>query len=420
MRFTNLADWLAWQETLHPRKIELGLARIETVFQRLHAGKPSFTVITVAGTNGKGSSVAMLEAILLAAGYRTGVYTSPHLLYYNERIRLNGEAVADEALVDAFSRIDAARDDISLTYFEFGTLAALDIFYRQPLDVVVLEVGLGGRLDAVNIIDADIALITSISLDHTAWLGEDRESIAKEKAGIMRRGRPVVFSGHDIPQAVMAAAAALDAPLYALGQAYTYEVMPSEWLWRAGRKNAVSLPLPALPGRHQVQNAAGVLMALDLLSVKLPVGQSAIRQGLSGIRLGGRFQIIAGEPVQVFDVAHNPDAMARLAEMLAQYPVAGRTLAVIGMLQDKDIAASLGKLAPRISEWYAAGLPTARGIPAPELVASLLQINPQIKATAYVDVAAACAAAKKDAQAGDRILVCGSFYTVADALRHNI
>jgi len=246
MRFTTLDEWLSWQETLHATDIELGLERVATVFQQLHAESPPFLVITVAGTNGKGSSVAMLEAILLAAGYRVGTYTSPHLLTYNERVRLDGEPVSDGQLMESFARIDAAREDTSLTYFEFATLAALDIFYRQAPDVVVLEVGRGGRLDAVNIMDPDVALITSISVDHAEWLGDNREDIAVEKAGIMRAGRPVVFSGRNMPSSLAEHASALGASLSGLGRDFDFQTHASGWQWQAGSQPAITLPQPSI------------------------------------------------------------------------------------------------------------------------------------------------------------------------------
>ena len=420
MRFKTLHEWLAWQETLHPQDIELGLDRVATVFQQLHSDHPPFPVITVAGTNGKGSSVAMLEAILLAAGYRVGTYTSPHLLTYNERVRLAGEPVSDVMLMESFARIDEARQDTSLTYFEFGTLAALDIFYRQQPEVVVLEVGLGGRLDAVNIIDPDVALITSISVDHAEWLGDDRETIAIEKAGIMRAGRPVVFSGRDMPASLAECASSLEAALAVLGRDFDYQTRQSDWLWQGVNQPAITLPMPALAGQHQLDNAAGVLMALTCLARQLPVSESAIRQGLQDVSLPGRYQVIHTDITWVLDVAHNPDGVGRLAELLAANPVAGRTLAVIGMMQDKDIEAVVKQLRSEVNAWYTATLSSPRSADANSLAEIIRGQAPEAEVVACSDVGAACEMAKAAARGDDRILVCGSFYTVAAALGHSI
>ena len=420
MRFTTLDEWLSWQETLHATDIELGLERVATVFQQLHAKPPPFLVITVAGTNGKGSSVAMLEAILLAAGYRVGTYTSPHLLTYNERVCLDGEPVSDLSLMESFARIDAAREDTSLTYFEFATLAALDIFYRQALDVVVLEVGLGGRLDAVNIIDPDVALITSISIDHAEWLGDDREAIAVEKAGIMRAGRPVVFSGRNMPASLAERASALGASLSILGHEFDFHGSESDWQWQVGTQSAITLPRPTLAGDHQLDNAAGVLMALSCLTQQLPISEPAMQQGLRNVKLPGRFQVISNDVTWVLDVAHNPDGVARLAEQLAATPVAGRTLAVIGMMQDKDFPAVIKQLLPQVDVWYTANLSSARSAAADSLAEEIRSQADGIAVVACVDVVTACEAAKAAARDTDRILVCGSFYTVAAALCHSI
>jgi len=420
MRFSTLDAWLTWQESLHPTDIELGLERIETVLLRLHTQPPPFPVITVAGTNGKGSSVAMLEAILRAAGYRVGAYTSPHLLRYNERVRLDGKPVSDALLMESFARIDAARAETTLTYFEFGTLAALDIFYRRPPDIVILEVGLGGRLDAVNIIDPTVALITSISVDHAEWLGNDRESIANEKAGIMRADRPVVFSGRDMPASLAQRALDLKADLVILDRDFHYRRSESDWQWWTGTQPAMTLPHPALRGDHQFDNAAGVLMVLHQLARQLPASLQAIRQGLQDVVLPGRFQVIFAEVNWVLDVAHNPDGIARLADLLAVTPVPGRTLAVIGMMQDKDIRAAIQHLQAEVDVWFTANLPSPRSANAADLAEVIQRQTGTEQVVACADVAAACEAAKAEGRDGDRILVCGSFYTVAAALGHGI
>lgn len=320
MRFSSLQEWLDWQEGLHPSTIELGLERVTKVFKRLHPSLPSIPVITVAGTNGKGSSVALLESIYQNAGYKTGVYTSPHLLRYNERIHLNNEEVADDIICEAFDRIDNARlnnagfnnschddkEEISLTYFEFGSLAALDIFYRSKPDVMILEVGLGGRLDVVNIIDANVALITSIGIDHTGWLGHDRETIAVEKAGIMRKDCPAIFSSPDMPKSMRQTADEKGATLYCRGHDFDWQESPavagtpSSWSWKTyssksnrstlNNKQRTALPLPNIRGKHQVDNAAGVLMAIECLADKLPVNQQQVKAGLLSVSLLGRFQ----------------------------------------------------------------------------------------------------------------------------------
>lgn len=420
MRFTTLDAWLTWQESLHPAKIELGLERIASVLQRLHAASAPFPVITVAGTNGKGSSVAMLEAILRAAGYRVGAYTSPHLLRYNERVRLNGQPVSDALLIESFDRIDTARVETSLTYFEFGTLAALDIFYRAAPDVVVLEVGLGGRLDAVNVIDPTIALITSISVDHAEWLGKDRESIAIEKAGIMRVGQPVIFSGRDMPASLAQRAQDLKAELAVLERDFYYRKSETEWQWWTGSESPMRLPHPALRGDHQLDNAAGVLMVLYQLRERLPVSLSAVRKGLQRVSLPGRFQVIPAGVTWILDVAHNPDGLGRLAELLAATPVTGRTLVVFAMMQDKDIQAAIQQLQSEIDAWFTANLSTPRSADAEELAAAIRQQTGTQYVMVCANVAGACEAAKAAARDNDRILVCGSFYTVAAALDHGI
>lgn len=420
MRFSTLEEWLAWQETLHPSEIDLGLERVQQVFCSLHADTPPFVVFTVAGTNGKGSSVALLDAILRAAGYRVGIYTSPHLLRYNERIRLDGEPVEDIALLEAFDRIDRARGDTSLTYFEFGTLAALDLFYRAQPDVVILEVGMGGRLDAVNIIDPDVALITSISIDHVKWLGNDREQIAREKAGIMRAERPAVFSGMNMPLAIERYAQQIGASLIRAGTDFHYTVSETGWQWQTGTLPPVSLPLPALRGEHQLQNAAGVLEVLHRYSDRLPIPRQAIRDGLLTVQLAGRFQQVPGDISWVLDVAHNPDGIHQLVTLLRSSTGEGRTLAVFGMLDDKDSTSVARLLQPCVDVWFLTPLPTSRSLNGKDLADALVQVDETPELHICTDVAAACDAARAEARPGDRILVCGSFYTVAGALAHGI
>ncbi|HHH49168.1 MAG TPA: bifunctional tetrahydrofolate synthase/dihydrofolate synthase [Gammaproteobacteria bacterium] len=411
MAFQTLNDWLHWQESLHPSEIELGLERVRAVLEHMGLADPDFTVVTVAGTNGKGSSVAMLESILLAAGYRVGSYTSPHLLRYNERVRVQGEPVADGELCDSFARIDAARGDISLTYFEFGTLAAIDCLQRRGVEIAVLEVGLGGRLDAVNVLDADVALITPVDVDHVAWLGNDREAIGLEKAGIMRAGRPVVVSDPQPPRSVLARAGELGAPLALVGRDYHYQAQGDQWRWVAAEQSRNALPLPALRGDFQLANAAGVLMVLARLGEQFPVSQQAVRSGLLAVQLPGRFQVLPGRPVQILDVAHNPHSARALAQNLARQPCPGRTRAVLAMLDDKDIAATVAGLRMRVDDWYLASLDVPRGASAARLREALGGVG-----QCFDDVVSARAAALAAADDGDRIVIFGSFHTVAAAL----
>ena len=422
MRFTTLADWLRWQESLHPSEIELGLERVRMVLERMGLVRPDFTVVTVAGTNGKGSSVAMLESILHAAGYRVGAFTSPHLLRYNERIRVAAEPVSDQEICDAFARIDAARAEISLTYFEFGTLAAIDCLQQRGVEIAVLEVGLGGRLDAVNILDADVALITPVDVDHVAWLGNDRETIGFEKAGIMRAGRPVVVSDPQPPQSVLRHAASLGAPLMLAGHDFSFAAQGGQWRWASAAQSRNALPLPALRGEFQLANAAGVLAVLAQLSEHFPVSQQAVRSGLLSVSLPGRFQVLPGRPMQILDVAHNPHSARALADTLAAQACAGRTRVVLGMLDDKDIAATLAGLCGHVDAWYLASLDVPRGATAARLRAALDEAQaentprPGVTVRCFEDVASARRMALSMAAADDRVLICGSFFTVADAL----
>lgn len=415
-RFSSLQGWLDWQETLHPTAIDLGLERVARVADRLGCRTPAPLVVSVAGTNGKGSCVALLEAILLRAGYHVGTYTSPHLFSYNERIRLNGEAVGDSLLCDAFARIDAARENDSLTYFEFGTLAALDIMTRRPLDVALLEVGLGGRLDAVNIVDADAALITSIGIDHTDWLGADRDAIAAEKAGIMRAGRPVICGDADPPPALAAASRRLGADLAVLGQQFFIHQAGRGWHWQGRYHQWRDLPRPALAGSHQLANAASVLAVIEALDARLDVPRVAIEAGLRWARLPARVQRIDGPVEQVLDVSHNAQAAQALADALHQLPLAGRCYAVLGMMRDKDVAAFVQPLLSAVDSWYVTGLQTDRASPAEALAAEIEAAAAGTPVVVCPTVAEALTKLKNVVQAGDRVLVCGSFYTVAEWL----
>lgn len=414
MRFETLAEWLAWQETLHPKAIDLGLERVRAVAERMGLLSPNHIVITVAGTNGKGSSVTMLESILACAGYRVGAYTSPHLYDYNERIRIDRQPAGDADIVAAFARIDVAREGTSLSYFEFGTLAALELFARAELDVVVLEVGLGGRLDAVNVLDPDAGLVTGIGIDHVEWLGPDRESIGREKAGIFRAGRPAVCSDPQPPASVSMTAKALGATWYGLGEQFTYSHTGEHWEWRGPGARLRALPMPAMPGPFQLQNAAGVLMTLLSLGERLPVTLQAIHDGLQQARLRGRFEVVPGAVECIFDVAHNPHAAAQLAAALAARPCRGRTLAVCGMLADKDAAGVAAELLPQVQVWCLGGLDGERGQSAQSLATRMGL--PESRRYVYPTIAAAYAAAHAQAQSGDRIVVFGSFHTIAELL----
>jgi dihydrofolate synthase/folylpolyglutamate synthase len=415
-RFQLLADWLDWQEGLHPKKIDLGLERVAHVARCLGIMRLEQTVITVAGTNGKGSSVAYFENILSAAGYRVGTYTSPHLFRYNERIRINGHVIDDAALCEAFAAVDEARGATTLSYFEFGTLAALYLFRQAPLDIVVLEVGLGGRLDAVNIIEPDIALVTSIGIDHCAWLGADRESIGREKAGIFRSQRPAICSDASPPASVEKRAREISADWFCLGQAYSWKHAGDGWTWHGFDSALEALPCPSLPGEHQLDNAAGVLMALELLNGRHPVTRMAVERGLQSVSLPGRCQIVAGPVEQIFDVAHNTDSAGCLLRLLEDRPCDGSTRVVLGMLNDKDAGEFASKLAPVVQHWYFAGLDTERGLSAQALKGRVEAAGINCEGREFPDVPTAWRQAHADSEAGDRIVVCGSFFTVAEAL----
>jgi dihydrofolate synthase/folylpolyglutamate synthase len=415
-RFNSLAEWLAWQETLHPKKIDLGLERVSRVAESMQLLTPRYGVITVAGTNGKGSSVAMLESILSSAGYQTACYSSPHLLRYNERIRIAGKEIDDEALCKAFELVDRARGDTSLSYFEFGTLAALSLFRHACPDITLLEVGMGGRLDAVNILDADAALVTSIDIDHSAWLGTDREAIGREKAGIFRAGRAAVCSDPNPPASVFKQARSLPASWYAPGCGFEWSTTESGWNWQSDNKVYRELPLPALPGIHQLQNAAGVLMVLETLAGRFPVERSAIEQGLTAVTLTGRCQVLPGAIETILDVAHNPGGAEKLAQLLRNRVIPGRTRVVLGMLADKDVRGFTAMLGPMVNDWYLAALPGERGLSAEDLGQLIKHHAPSETTRSFQDVASAFRQARADAKNGDRVVVCGSFLTVAKAL----
>lgn len=399
-----LATWLHYLEHLHSQAIELGLDRIQRVAARLDLLKPAPFIFTVAGTNGKGTTCRTLETLLMAAGYRVGVYSSPHLVRYTERVRVQG-AELDEALHSAsFASIEAGRGDISLTYFEFGTISALNLFREANLDVVILEVGLGGRLDATNIVDADVAVITSIALDHTDWLGPDRESIGREKAGVFRGGKPAVVGEADMPYTIAEVAAEKGAQLLQINRDWQWQKQENSWTWQDAQGELRDLPLPQVP----LPNAATALTALRASG--LNVSEAVIREHLPLAILPGRFQTVSESPRVILDVAHNPHAANYLASRLAELPKSGKVHAVVGMLHDKDIAGTLAALAPQVDNWYCAPLEGPRGARADELIAHLEGGN------AYDNVDAAWQAARQQAAPEDVILVCGSFHTVAQVM----
>ena len=415
MRFSSLSEWLLWQEKLHPSSIDLGLDRVRRTLERLKWQAPRCPVLTVGGTNGKGSTVALLRRTLSAAGYRVGTFTSPHLLRYNERITIAEREVSDASLVAAFERIDVARADDTLTFFEFNTLAALLIFETANLDAVVLEVGLGGRLDAVNVVDADLAIISSIGLDHCDWLGADIETIAAEKAGIMRRGRPVIFGSRKMPNSIELAARQVGADLQQLGRDFDSEAIAGTWSWRGRQINHLELPMPALRGQAQIDNASATLAALETLQARLPVSRTTIDTGLRTVTLPGRFQVIECGAQWVLDVAHNPDAASALAENLRASSERRPTIAVCGVLGDKDLPAIVAPLAERFDGWVAVELQGPRARPIDQFAVELRKLGVNVLASSP-NVAAACEHALELAGSQGRIVVFGSFLTVGPAL----
>ncbi|KAF0205968.1 MAG: dihydrofolate synthase / folylpolyglutamate [Gallionellaceae bacterium] len=411
----TLADWLTHLESLHPKTIALGLGRVAQVKQRLNLN-PDFSVIVVGGTNGKGSVCAMLEAILHAAGYKVGCYTSPHLLVYNERVRIGKQQASDVELCESFEKIEQARGDIPLTYFEFGTLAAMQCFISHKVDVAILEVGLGGRLDAVNVFDADCAVVTSIDIDHVDYLGDSREQIAFEKAGIFRAGKVAVFGDPDMPQAIRTEAERVGAELRCIGSEFGFTSHQGQWDYR-GRTGARSaLPFPALRGAFQLNNASAVLAALDALKDKLPVSMEAVRRGLVEVTLSARFQMVPGKPMLILDVAHNPHAARSLAQNLAALPPCPKTYAVCAMLKDKDMAGVIDELKAQVDVWLVAGIDAPRGASADEL-AQVVQDAQAGEVLSFPTATEALHDAYNRAGENDRILALGSFYTVAEVMR---
>jgi dihydrofolate synthase/folylpolyglutamate synthase len=400
----SLAGWLSYIEAQHPKAIALGLDRVSEVFGKMGL-RLSCPVITVAGTNGKGSTCAMLESILRAAGYRTGLYTSPHLLRYNERVRIAGVEASDEALAESFAAVEQARGGVPLTYFEFGTLAAFHQFSKEGLEVAIFEVGLGGRLDAVNVVDPECAVLTSVGIDHVDYLGATREEIGREKAGIFRAGRPAVIAEPDPPQSVLRS----PGNHLLIGRDFGYQAHAGQWSYRGPGGRRAGLAYPALRGKIQLSNAAAAICALG--TVGLPTAMQDIRRGLSEVEIPGRFQVLPGRPQVILDVAHNPQAAGVLAQNLAESGFASETIAVCGMLRDKDIGAVLRELAPRVTRWHLASLPGPRGA-----AAEALKKEIPGEAHLFGSPAEAFSAARAAAAESDKIVVFGSFLTVAEVM----
>ncbi|MFM8610591.1 MAG: bifunctional tetrahydrofolate synthase/dihydrofolate synthase [Burkholderiaceae bacterium] len=418
---STLDGWLSHCERLHPKTIELGLERVQAVAQRMGL-RFSMPVIMVAGTNGKGSTCAMLEAIALQAGYRTGVYTSPHLVHFEERCRIGGEIVDAQALLPHFERVEQARQGATLTYFEFTTLAILGLMASLPLDVAILEIGMGGRLDAVNIVDADCAIITSIDLDHMEFLGPDRETIGREKAGILRAGRPAIVSDPVPPDSVIAHARELGADLWRFGHDFNFSGDKQQWSWAGRGRRYAGLAYPALRGANQLINASGVLAALEALRPVLPVTAQAVRNGLAMVELPGRFQIVPGQPALVLDVAHNPHSVAALAANLDAMGFYPTTHAVFGAMADKDLAPMLQKMHPLIDRWYFCDLPTPRAAAAADLQRQwqALPARQGTSSSVHAGPQQALQAALSQADPTDRIVAFGSFYTVGGVLKDGL
>jgi len=417
----TLDAWLAHCERLHPKSIDMTLQRVSTVRQRLGL-RFDVPVITVAGTNGKGSSCAMLEAIALQAGYRVGLYIKPHLVHFEERCRIAGASVDAEALLPHFAAVEAVRGDVALTYFEFTTLAIMRALSLAELDLVILEVGLGGRLDAVNAVDGECALITSIDLDHMDYLGPDRESIGFEKAGILRAGRPAVVSDPVPPASVLRHAADIGADLWLVGRDFSHAGDRQQWSWRGRARRQNALAYPALRGANQLLNASGVLAVFEALRERLPITAQAVRSGLATVELAGRFQIVPGQPVIVLDVAHNPQAAAALAFNLDQMGFYPRTHAVFGAMHDKDIAGMVTRLAALVDRWYLSDLPLPRAASAEDLERTLQACLPAAAEppSRHESPASALRAALAAADPADRIVVFGSFLCVGGVLKDGV
>ena len=410
-----LEAWLDYISAQHPAQIALGLERVREVMGRMGAAPPAFS-ITVGGTNGKGSTCAFLECILRTAGYRTGLYTSPHLVRYNERVRIGGEEATDATLARAFARVEDARAATPLTYFEFGTLAALCVFEEAKVDVAILEVGLGGRLDAVNAVDAGCAIVSSVDLDHQAWLGDTREAIGFEKAHIFRGGRPAFFGDADPPSTLLDHARSIGADLQCLDRDFRAIRREGQWDFEGRRGAKRALPFPALRGPWQLANAATALAALDEVAGQFPVSLGEVKRGLTAVRLAGRLQVLPGRPTVVLDVAHNPHAARALARGLGEMGFRENTIAVFAMLADKDIGGVIDAVAPRVDRWHVSAVTGERAASASRVASLLADRGLGDRTRVFATVPQAYEAALREAGPNDRILVFGSFHTVAAVL----
>ena len=413
-KLLTVGDWLQWLETLHPKKIDLSLDRVKTVIKTLSLTNLTCKIITVGGTNGKGSCVALLESIYREAGFQVGTYTSPHLWRFNERIRFNAVDVSDEKLIDLFVAINNARGNITLSYFEYATLAALLYFAWEEADIALLEVGLGGRLDAVNAVDSDASLLASIAIDHQEWLGETREKIGYEKAGIMRPRKPAILADRDCPESVISFAEQAQAPVKRIGYEFDGALDKVGWIYNDVNGEKRGLPFPAFGGDEQLANAAGCVAVVEALQQKLPVSNNALVCGLEKAQLRARAERLEIDGVTwVFDVAHNPAAAITLSKVLDRYPVDGRTLAVVAIMANKDLVGVLAPMLPTVDEWLVTHTEGERCASTKALAEAL---GEGVMVTKHPDIATACEQAKRHANQGDRILVYGSFYLVGPAM----
>ncbi|MEE9446281.1 MAG: bifunctional tetrahydrofolate synthase/dihydrofolate synthase [Cocleimonas sp.] len=414
----TLDDWLKWQETLHTSEIDLGLDRIRQVANNLNLLNPLFPIITVAGTNGKGSSVALLESILIAQGYITGSYTSPHLLSYNERIKLNAINASDQQIIDSFKKIDKARGKITLSYFEFGTLAAILLFKKQNVDVAILEVGLGGRLDAANLWDTSLAIITSIAIDHETWLGNNREVIAKEKSGIMRHNSPVISGDFDPPKTIKSEAHRVGAHLYQINTDFSFKIIDGQsWEW-VDDKTRYILPHPSLNGDFQLNNAATVIAGLHTIQQQLPTSIDAIKKGLLNASIIGRLQIINENPEWLIDVAHNPHSAKALSKHMDQHPSSGKTYALFSMLKDKDIQKVLAIMEHHIDEWHIVEIEGSRGLSLVELKIRMKKASLSGNIISHDNFSKAIENLKKRIKNKDKVVAFGSFLVVSQVMEN--
>ena len=412
----NLSEWIRYIESIHSSSIDLTLERIKIVCKRLNLDI-SCPIITVGGTNGKGSTCTILESIYREAGYKVGCYTSPHFLYFNERIKIQSVAVSDKLICDAFSKIESVREGISLTYFEYGTIAAMIIFFDADIDLAILEVGLGGRLDAVNIFDADCAIVTTIDLDHMDYLGHTREAIGYEKAGIYRANKTAICGDFNPPQSLIKFCESIDTKLKLIGKDFGYKVHHDSFDFFIESSFAINLPLPSLQGDFQIANTTSALMAVKSMEDKLPLTETSIQKGILLALLPGRFQEIQKNPSLILDVAHNPQAAKSLSYNLKAYPIPGKTIAVFSILKDKDIFGVVRELSADIFDWYISEIKNERGASIETISNTIKKINSSANIVSFKNIQEAYQFALKTATRNDRIVVFGSFYTVADIMK---